>query len=92
MRSTNGNGGKLIYINNIRKIVLLKEVNILRYLDSPILDVSYPVAEVLFILNTNPSPLHGRWWTAVILIPGISKASTEVTLTPYYNIWVDFEK
>ena len=41
------------------KIVILKEVNILNYLDYPIMEVSAPVAEVFFILTADPSPYVG---------------------------------
>ena len=48
---------------------MFKEVNILSYLYSPILDVLAPVDEVLFILNANTSPPCVRWWLAVLNIP-----------------------
>ena len=71
---------------------MLKELNGLTYLDYPISDILDPTAEVYFILDADPFPLRGRCWPAVLPIPRISSDSTEGTLTPYFNIGVDYEK
>ena len=72
--------------------VILKEVMILIYLDSPIPELSAPVDEVSFMRTAYPSPLRGRWRPAIIPLHLISKASTEETLTPYFNLGVDFKR
>ena len=68
---------------------MLKEVTRLIYLYYTIPYVSAPATEVLFILTSYPSPPHGKWWPAVLLLPRSSAASTEGTLTPHLNIGVD---
>ena len=61
LRTPQGHGtwGKVLSPNRRRKIVLLKEITILSYLDLAIIDVSSPAAEALFILVANPSPIRG---------------------------------
>ena len=60
-----GSWDKVLDIKFTGKIALLKEMTIINYSDSPILEVLVPVAEVIFILNDNPLPPRGRWWLTV---------------------------
>ena len=44
-----------------RKRVVLKELTILIYSDSPVMEASVPASGVFFILTDNPSPPCGKW-------------------------------
>ena len=83
--------GKVLNLYRRRKRVMLKEVNRLSYLDSPIPEVSAPGTAVFFILTNNPPPPHGRWWTKVRPLLWSSAASTEgnlITLTQFWKcLW-----